>query len=66
MEVIPGHFYKNLKNQKFYKVVALAKHSETLDDMVVYEAQYENEISKHWARPLELFKIKFQYIGEKI
>ena len=32
-----------------------AKHSETLEDMVVYEALYENDLGKIWVRPLTMF-----------
>jgi len=38
---------------KCYTVVAIAKHSETLEEMVVYQAQYgEKQI---WVRPLKMF-----------
>ena len=32
-------------------MISVAKHSETLEDLVVYEALYDNKISKLWARP---------------
>ncbi len=38
-----------------YRVLFLAKHSETLEDMVVYEAMYENDLGKIWVRPLTMF-----------
>lgn len=38
-----------------YKVIWLWKHSETLEDFVIYEALYENSISKIWCRPLSNF-----------
>lgn len=48
--------YEHYKNPEHrYRVLGVAKHSETLEDMVVYEALYENEVSKLWARPLEMF-----------
>ncbi len=43
--------YKN----KPYKYVGLAKHSETLEDMVIYETRYENKLGKLWVRPKEMF-----------
>lgn len=44
--------YKHFKGQE-YEVVAIAKHSETLEKMVVYKALYgDNEI---WVRPLSLW-----------
>ncbi len=40
---------------KMYKVTGTAIHSETLEEMVIYEALYENPIGKIWARPLKMF-----------
>lgn len=54
MEIRKG-IYKHSKSGKEYRVINLAKHSETLEDLVVYEALYENETSKVWVRPLSMF-----------
>lgn len=51
---------KNLKlgvyehySGKQYDVIGVARHSETLENMVVYRARYgENEI---WVRPYDMF-----------
>ncbi|MBI3634138.1 MAG: DUF1653 domain-containing protein [Candidatus Yonathbacteria bacterium] len=48
--------YKHAKTGNEYRVVCLAKHSETLEDLVVYEALYKNEESKFWVRPAYMFK----------
>jgi hypothetical protein len=53
MKIIPG-IYLHYKNKK-YKVLGIAKHSETLDDLVIYEALYDNPESKLWVRPLNNF-----------
>ena len=53
MEVSPGA-YRHYKGW-LYRVVGVAKHSENLEELVVYEALYDNKESKMWARPLELF-----------
>ena len=55
-----GGIYRNWKTGNLYKVIGLGKHSETLEDLVFYEALYDNPKSKLWARPLALF------IDEKI
>lgn len=55
MENIKLGIYRHSKSGKLYKVIALAKHSETLEDLVIYEAQYDNTVSKIWARPLKMF-----------
>jgi len=54
-DVEVGRLYKHTKSGKLYKVIALAKHSETLDDLVVYEALYENPTSQFWVRPIRMF-----------
>lgn len=47
-----GAIYKHYKGNE-YQVIALAKHSETLEDMVVYKALYgEGQI---WVRPFSMF-----------
>lgn len=55
MKVEINGFYKHYKTGNLYKVLALAKHSETLEDLVVYEAQYDNETANVWVRPLKMF-----------
>lgn len=47
--------YKHAKSGNEYRVVCLAKHSETLEDLVVYEALYDNKESKFWVRPAAMF-----------
>ena len=47
--------YKHSKTGKLYNVIGAAKHSETLEDLVVYEALYENKTSKLWVRPKAMF-----------
>ena len=57
--------YKNLKRGTEHKLLFTAKHSETLEDMVVYEELSKNELSQFWVRPLSLFKEKFVFLREK-
>ena len=44
----------------------MAKHSETLEDMVVYEAQYNNPLSKVWVRPAAMFEEIIELDGKKV
>ena len=46
--------YQHYKGNK-YIVLGVAKHSETLEELVVYVTLYENEESSIWVRPLALF-----------
>ncbi len=48
--------YKHYKGN-LYKVIGLARHSETLEELVIYKALYENEFGKEslWVRPIGMF-----------
>ena len=52
--VIPG-VYRHSKTNRLYRVHFLAKHSETMEDLVVYETLYENPTGKYWVRPAAMF-----------
>ncbi|MDD5165527.1 MAG: DUF1653 domain-containing protein [Candidatus Pacebacteria bacterium] len=58
--------YKHSKKGTEYRVTAIAKQSETLEDMVVYEALYENPVSKVWVRPLTMFEEIIELDGKKV
>lgn len=49
----PG-LYKHYKGN-VYEVIGIAKHSETLEEMVVYKATYQTEGENLWVRPLKMF-----------
>jgi len=57
--------YKHYKGN-FYRVIGVAKHSETQEDLVVYEALYDNEVSKLWVRPLKMFTEKVEVNGKQV
>jgi hypothetical protein len=46
--------YKHYKGN-IYEVIGVAKHSETIEEMVVYKATYQAEGQNLWVRPLKLF-----------
>jgi hypothetical protein len=47
--------YKHYKGNS-YEVIGIAKHSETLEDLVVYKATYQAEGENLWVRPLKMFQ----------
>lgn len=58
-----GGKYRHFKGKE-YLVLYVAKHSETLEDMVVYQALYgDREV---WVRPLNMFLDKKEVDGKEI
>ena len=48
-----GEYYRHFKGN-VYRVLHIAKHSETLEEMVVYQAMYEER--GVWVRPKSMFE----------
>lgn len=49
-----------------YKVLCIGKLESTLEDVVIYEAQYENDLSKIWVRPIKEFtEDRFTIVNNK-
>ncbi len=60
--------YQHYKG-KFYKVIGVARHSETMEELVVYKALYASkEFGKNalWVRPKKMF-LEFVVVdGKKV
>ena len=71
MEIKPGR-YRHFKGKE-YQVIGVARHSETLEEMVIYRALYEE--MGLWVRPAAMWNEmverdgrsvrRFTYLGDK-
>lgn len=63
--MVKSGIYKHFKGNK-YKVHFVAKASETLEDLVVYEALYDNKDGKYWIRPVKSFEEEIEREGKTV
>lgn len=56
-------FFRHYKN-KPYRFLGIVRHSESLEEMVLYETLYENQLGKVWVRPKEMFFENIQLEGQ--
>lgn len=59
LEIVPG-LYRHYKGNT-YRVIGLAQHSETLEDMVVYRAHHGD--AGLWVRPVSMFMQTVEVAG---
>lgn len=60
--------YQHYKGN-YYEVIGVARHSETLEELVVYHALYDSkEFGKNalWARPKKMFFEKVMIDGKEV
>lgn len=73
----PGK-YRHYKTRQTYQLLSIARHSETHEEMAIYQALYTcDKFGSHqiWARPLQMFmetiqlddKVvpRFEYLGNE-
>lgn len=58
--------YRHSKLGKEYEVVGIARHSESLEEMVVYRTLYGNPLGELWVRPRGMFTELVEINGEKV
>ena len=63
MNPIPLGIYRHYKGNQ-YEVVGFAKHSETLEDMVIYKALYGE--GGTWVRPLSMWDNPIEVDGKTV
>ncbi len=68
MEEIKKGIYKHYKG-KYYLVIGIGKHSETLEDFVIYMSLYDSEKFGNnalWIRPKKMFLEEINLNGKNI
>ena len=63
MDTIPLGVYRHYKGNQ-YEVIGFAKHSETLEDMVIYRALYGERGT--WVRPLLMWNELIEVDGKTV
>jgi len=58
-----GAIYEHYKGKR-YKILAVSRHSESLDECVVYQAQYGNR--DVWVRPVAMFSETIEIEGRVV
>ena len=64
-QIKPGEIWRHYKN-KDYRILAVSCYSEDLSWYVVYEALYDNQVSKIWHRPLKMFLEEVEIDGTNV
>lgn len=62
MEIVPGR-YRHFKGNE-YEVIGVAKHSETMEDLVVYRALYGEQ--GLWVRPAAMWNERVELNGQLV
>ena len=67
MDIRPGK-YQHFKG-KFYEVIGIGRHSETLEELVIYKAMYDDAkfgSNALWVRPKRMFLEEVEHQGKKV
>jgi hypothetical protein len=74
MKMVEGGVYRHYKG-KLYRFHRVVRHSESLEELGLYETLYDNPLGVWWVRPLSMFfetveidgKIlrRFEYVGDQ-
>lgn len=61
-KITPGRIYRHYKGN-LYKIITLAKHSETGEDMIVYQNTEKGDI---WVRPAYMWNESVNVDGKNV
>lgn len=53
-KIVKGGVYQHYKGKQ-YRLIDVVRHSETLEELVLYETLYDNDLGTLWVRPKEMF-----------
>ena len=62
-ELAIGSLYEHYKGKR-YKVHGVVRHTESLEELVLYEALYENNLGNMWVRPKGMFLESIEINGK--
>ncbi len=62
----PNQIWRHYNKNKDYRIITISCCTETLQWHVVYEALYDNEVSKIWHRPLDMFLETVEIDGAQV
>jgi len=65
-EKIKKGVYRHSKSGDQVKVLGVVKHSESLEDMVLYDHMGTNPLSDLWVRPIAMFLEEVEIEGKKV
>ncbi len=64
-ELVKGGLYRHYKGM-MYRAIDIVRHSETLEELVLYETLYENKLGKLWVRPKDMFLGDIEIDGKRV
>ena len=66
--LIIGGKYRHYRNKLLYEVICIATHTESNEELVIYEALYDDTLRGYggiWAKPVSMFCETVQ-VGEQV
>lgn len=64
-ELVIDGLYEHYKGQP-YRVHGVVRHSETLEELVLYETLYDSPGGKLWVRPKKMFLETVEIDGKRV
>lgn len=69
MAIRAGETYTHYRNGKAYVILAIGRNRDTEEEVVVYEAQYDDAVfgkNAVWVRTLKEFEVVVEKEGERV